>query len=68
MEEVKKTPKRLTRSPNKMAAGVIAGFAEYFEMDVTLLRVVYALLTAFSAGAPGFIAYLICWMVMPPRA
>ena len=41
--------KKLTRSDNRMLAGVCAGLAEYFGTDVTLVRVIYALLTFFTA-------------------
>jgi len=48
---------------NKKIAGVCAGFARYFEVDVTLVRVVWLAL-AFGTGT-GFIAYLIAWIVVP---
>ena len=35
--------KKLTRSSNRMIAGVCAGIAEYFGWDATLLRIVYIL-------------------------
>lgn len=57
--------KKLRRSNNQMVAGVCAGIAEYFDIDVTLARVVYALLSLFSAGFPGLIIYVILWIVMP---
>lgn len=57
--------RKLKRSRNQQIAGVCAGLAEYFGWDVTLVRVVYALLTVFTAGFPGFIMYLVMWMVMP---
>ena len=42
--------KKLTRPQNnKMLAGVCAGIANYFGLDPTLIRVVYALLTVFTA-------------------
>lgn len=44
-------------------AGVCAGFARYFEVDVILVRIIFLVL-AFSTGV-GFIAYLIAWIVMP---
>jgi phage shock protein C len=44
-------------------AGVCQGFAEYFDIDVTLVRVVW-LITAFMTGF-GFLAYVIAWIVMP---
>ena len=37
--------------------------AEYFDIDVTIVRVVW-LITAFATGV-GFIGYLIAWIVMP---
>ena len=44
-------------------AGVCAGVAEYFDLDVTLVRVIWLIL-AFCGGG-GLIAYLIGWIVMP---
>jgi phage shock protein C len=44
-------------------AGVCAGVAEYFDLDVTLVRVVWLIVTIF-AGC-GLLAYLIAWIVMP---
>ena len=57
--------KKLRRSNNQMVAGVCAGLAEYFDIDVTLVRVAYALLSFFSAGFPGLIIYIIVWAIMP---
>ena len=58
-------PKKLTRSANKMVAGVCGGFAEYFGLDATLVRVIYVALTIFSAAFPGIILYLIMMLLMP---
>jgi phage shock protein C len=44
-------------------AGVCLGFSEYFDIDVTLVRVVW-LITLFMSGF-GLIPYLIAWIVMP---
>ena len=56
--------KRLVRpQATKQIAGVCAGFAEYFDLDVTVVRVTW-LLTAIFTGC-GFLAYLIAWIVMP---
>jgi len=56
--------KKLARSvQNKKIAGVCGGFAEYFELDPTLVRLVW-LMTAFFVGW-GFIAYIVAWIVMP---
>jgi len=57
--------KKLTRSTNKMLGGVLAGIAEYFEIDPTLVRVAYAALTIFSAGFPGVLLYIIMLLLMP---
>ncbi len=57
--------KKLTRPQNnKMLAGVCAGIANYFGLDPTLIRVVYALLTVFTAFA-GVIVYLLLWIIIP---
>lgn len=56
---------KLRRSKNKMIAGVCAGIAEYIDLDVTLVRVAYVLLSCLSVGFPGILIYLILWMVMP---
>lgn len=57
--------KALRRSRgNKMVGGVIAGVAEYYDLDVTVLRVVYALATIFTAFA-GVLVYLVLWMIVP---
>ncbi|MDQ2177745.1 MULTISPECIES: PspC domain-containing protein [Marinifilum] len=57
--------KKLQRSSNKMIAGVCAGIAEYLGLDVTLVRVLYVLISIFSAGFPGLLIYVILWFVMP---
>lgn len=56
--------KKLTRSNNRMIAGVCAGIAEYFNLDITLVRIVYVLLSFFTAFTGG-IVYLILWLIMP---
>ena len=51
--------KRLKRSSyNRVLAGVCGGLGEYFNVDPTIIRVVWVLL-AFMPGGPGLIAYLI---------
>ena len=57
--------KKLKRSADKMLAGVCAGLAEYWDLDPTLVRVVYAALTVFSAGFPGVLLYIIMVLLMP---
>jgi phage shock protein C len=48
---------------HKKIAGVCAGLARYFHVDVVLVRLIFLVL-AFSTGI-GFIAYIIGWIVMP---
>ena len=58
--------KRLSRSDNdRLIGGVCAGLANYFDLDVTLVRVGYLLLSILSAGFPGTLVYIILWFVMP---
>jgi phage shock protein PspC (stress-responsive transcriptional regulator) len=56
--------KRLHRSStNKMVAGVCGGLAEYFGLDVSLVRIIWAIaLLVFGAG---FLFYIILWIVLP---
>lgn len=58
--------RKLTRSNDRMIAGVCAGLAEYFGLDTTVVRVAYALLTV-STAFSGVIVYLILMIVMPER-
>ena len=55
--------KKLKRSANKMIAGVCGGLAEYLGMDVTIVRVIYALLVLF--GGVGILLYIILALLMP---
>ena len=55
---------RLVRPRNgRKIAGVCAGLAEYLDLDVTLIRLVWLIVVIF-AGA-GLVAYVIAWIVMP---
>jgi phage shock protein C len=58
--------RRLTRSTNKMIAGVCGGLAEYFGLDPTIVRVAYVLVSILSVAFPGILAYIILMFVMPP--
>jgi phage shock protein C len=55
----------LTRSNNKLVAGVCAGIAEYFGWEVTLFRVVFVLASILSVAFPGILVYIVLWVVMP---
>ena len=48
-----------------MVAGVLAGIADYFNIDPTIVRILYVILSIASIGFPGIVAYLIMWAVIP---
>jgi phage shock protein PspC (stress-responsive transcriptional regulator) len=50
---------------DRMLAGVIGGLARYFGLDPTLLRIIFVLVSLFSAAFPGIIVYLILLVLMP---
>jgi phage shock protein C len=54
---------RRSRS-GRMVAGVCAGAAEYFGIDVTLVRVIVAVVAVITGGA-GVLAYLAAWVIIP---
>jgi len=56
---------RLTRSRDKMIAGVCAGIAEYFGWEVTLFRVAFVVVSILSVAFPGILVYILLWVVMP---
>lgn len=58
--------KRLTLSDDRMLGGVCGGLAEYFGLDPTLVRIAYALLTAFRAFS-GIILYPILYWIIPSK-
>lgn len=58
--------KKLQRIPQKGAlSGVLAGFAAYFNVDVTLLRIIFVLFVFATGFFPGVIAYLLAIFIMP---
>lgn len=60
-------PRKLHRDPSKaVVGGVCAGLAEYMNVDVTVVRVVAALLVVFTFFAALF-AYLLMWAIVPVK-
>jgi phage shock protein C len=57
-------PLRKSRT-NRVIAGVVGGLAEYIGIDPALARVLYVLISVFSAAFPGILVYLILLVVMP---
>ena len=59
-----KVPKKLYRDvDNKGVAGVCAGLAWYFDIDVTIIRII--MLVALLAGTSGFWIYVVLWIAVP---
>jgi phage shock protein C len=59
------TKKLLRTREGRLVAGVCSGLGEYFGVDPQLVRLVFALLTIFSAAFPGILVYLAAWVVIP---
>jgi len=59
-----RAPLRRSRH-NRMIGGVIAGLAKYFDIDVSLARIGYVLVSILSAAFPGILLYIIMWIVIP---
>ena len=59
--------RRLFRSNDRLLGGVCAGLADYFDLDPTLVRIGYLVLSILSAAFPGVLVYIIFWIVIPPR-
>lgn len=50
---------------NRMLAGVCACLAERMDLDPSIVRIGYVLLTLFTAGFPGLLFYLVAWIIIP---
>ncbi len=58
--------KKLTRSKDQvMIAGVLGGIAEYANIDVTVVRLLFLLITVFTAIIPGAILYIVAFFIIP---
>jgi len=49
----------------RMIGGVVAGLAKYFDLDVTLARVLYVVGSVASVAFPGILIYILLWVLMP---
>jgi phage shock protein PspC (stress-responsive transcriptional regulator) len=56
----------LTKSRNKIIAGVCGGLAEWLGWSPMMVRTLYVLISVLSAAFPGILVYIILWIVMPP--
>lgn len=59
--------KKLALSENKLIWGVCAGLGEYFNIDATIARIIYVVITLFLAGLGGVLLYIILYWVMPSK-
>jgi phage shock protein PspC (stress-responsive transcriptional regulator) len=56
----------LRRSRNqRILAGVCGGIADWLGWDVGMVRILYVLVSIFTAAFPGTLVYVILWVVMP---
>ena len=59
-----RAPLRRSRR-SRLIAGVCGGIAEWLGWDPTLVRILYVVVSVFSAAFPGLLVYLVLWLVMP---
>ena len=52
---------------HRILGGVCGGIAEWLGWDLTLVRVLFVLVSVVSAAFPGIIVYLVMWFLMPER-
>jgi len=58
--------KQLNRSnKEKMIAGVCGGIAKYFDMDPSIVRIIYVVVSVLSVAFPGILVYIIMWIIIP---
>jgi phage shock protein C len=64
----KNVKKLYLSNKDKKLSGVCGGIAEYYEVDATLVRLGWMLITILSGIIPGLVAYIVAAMIMPSRA
>lgn len=62
----KKTEQKKLARPKegRVVAGVALAFANYFNVDITLARLIWLFLLL-PGGLPGLLPYVVCWLVIP---
>lgn len=59
-------PKKFLRSrAGRKVAGVCAGVAHYVDLDVTLVRLIWVLITLLGGIFPGVVVYVLAWIIVP---
>ena len=61
------TPPLRRSRQKRIVAGVLGGIAEHFDLNVTLLRILYVFVSIVSAAFPGIVVYLLLWLLIPAR-
>lgn len=60
--------KKLYRSSKqRMIAGICGGLAEYFDMDVNIMRLLFVAISLLSVLFPMVIFYIIAWVIVPEK-
>ncbi len=61
-------PKKLMRSrSDRKIAGVCAGLADYLDLDVSLVRILWFFITLACGIVPGVVAYFLAWIIIPEQ-
>jgi phage shock protein C len=59
-------PKKLMRSrADRKIGGVCAGLAQYLDLDTSLVRILWFFITLACGIFPGFVAYVLAWIIIP---
>ncbi len=61
--EVHNNYKKITRGKDKKIMGVCSGLASYFNLDATIVRLIFVILTFWLGG--GILVYLVCSLMLP---
>ena len=64
MSDVNGTKKLIRTRDGRIVAGVCSGIGEYLGVDANVIRLIFALITVFTAGL-GILLYLVAWVVLP---
>jgi phage shock protein C len=63
---IRPAPRKLMRShAERKIAGVCAGLAQYFDLDVSLVRILCIFITLATGVCPGVVTYLLAWIIIP---
>ena len=64
MSDVNGTKKLIRTRDGRIVAGVCSGIGDYLGVDANVIRLIFALITVFTAGL-GILLYLVAWVVLP---